>query len=121
MYVRLVATFCNLPDGTCKIIPKEAHIDNHTFNREEYITVLKDCVNILNKKIDQIKKMLPPHLKNKDFDFITHGEYVSGFDYNQNLDKETWCADVCWSRRQPIYNIRQFGVPEEHQPLIITT
>lgn len=121
MYIRLVVTYCNLPDGTCKITPKEACLDNHSFSRENHIAILEDCVKILNDKIEQIKKMLPPHLKNRDFNFIVCGEYLSGFDYNQDLSKKNWCADACWSKRQAIFNIKQLGVPEEHQPLIKTS
>lgn len=121
MYIRLVATFCNLPNGAYKIMPKEAHIDNHTFSREGYIATLKDCVEVLNSKIEQIKKMVPAHLKNKDFDFIVYGDYLVGFDYNQKLGKDNWHADVCWSHAQPIFNIKQLGVPEENRPIIKTS
>ena len=54
MYIRLVATFCNLPNGAYKIMPKEAHIDNHTFSREGYIATLKDCVEVL--KLSRLRK-----------------------------------------------------------------
>lgn len=115
MYIRLVVTYCNNED---RLIPKEAHIDNHTFTRDGYVTILKNCIEILNNKIEQIKKIVPAHLKNKDFDFIVYGDYLVGFDYNQNLSKENWCADVCWSQAQPIFNVKQLGVPEDQAPII---
>ena len=95
-------------------MPKEAHIDSRldwpAYNQE----VLNYCIGILNKKLESIKKIFPAHLKNKDFDIIIHGEYLVGYDWKQELPHK-------WSGGEPVFNIKQLGVPEEHQPLIKTS
>lgn len=108
MYIRLVVTYCNSED---KLIPKEAHID--TFNKEPIPNILNDCMEVLNNKLPDIKKIFPVHLKNKDFDIILHGEYLLGIDFK----------DEAWSLRTltPIFNIKQLGVPEESRPIIKTS
>lgn len=108
MYIRLVVTYCNSED---RLIPKEAHID--IFNKESIPNILNDCMEVLNNKLPDIKKIFPAHLKNKDFDIIFHGEYLLGIDFKD----EAWSL----STLTPIFNIKQLGVPEENRPIIKTS
>lgn len=108
MYIRLVVTYCNSDD---RLIPKEAHVD--TLNKELIPSILNDCMQVLDNKLPSIKKIFPAHLKNKDFDIVIHGEYLIGIDFK---DKE-WLLGTL----TPIFNVKQLGVPEEHQPLIKTS
>lgn len=109
MYIRLVVTYCNSEN---KLLPKEAHIDNQSNFRDNHI-ILNNCMDILNKKIDGIKRMIPVHLKNKDFDIVIHGMYLIGYD---------WVAQYnTWNNGEPIFNVQQLGVPEENKPIIQTT
>ena len=72
MYIRLVVTYCK--EG--KLVPKEAHVDLNVSNDDH--AILQDCLFILNKKLPEIQKMIPVHLKNKDFDcFIRFPPYIS--------------------------------------------
>ena len=110
MYIRLVVTYCNAED---RVIPKEAHIDNKVEYFSYNKSILHNCIQILNKKLEAIKKMTPVHLKNKDFDFIVHGEYLIGYDWMAEFEN--------WSDGEPIFNIQQLGVPEENRPIIKTS
>lgn len=110
MYIRLVVTYCNKDE---KLLPIEAHIDNHTSTAERHHQILKDCMEILNKKTPEIKKMVPSHLKNKDFKIIIYGDYLRGYDYIEKYES--------WSNGEPIFNVQQLGLPEEHKPIIKTT
>lgn len=109
MYIRLVATYCNKDK---KFVPSEAHIDEHTMDPQKHHEILKDCIAILNKKIPEIEKMIPTHLKNKDFETIIYGNYLRGYDYFRNHES--------WSKGEPIFNVQQLGLPEEHRPIIKT-
>lgn len=115
MYIRLVTKFCS---QTETLIAKEAHIDTINLSREGYIQILEDCMKILNEKAPEIKKLTPAHLKNKDFEIIIYGNYLSGFDYYP--DKIDHVVDQRWSYRQPIFNVTQLGLPEENRPIIKT-
>ena len=106
MHLRLVLTYFNPQSGkTYKnwhFLPKEAHIDGHGFSRESHLAVIED-------------------LKNKEFEVIIHGEYMRGYDHQQNLDFEQWAANTRWSYGEPIFNITQLGLPEKDRPLIKTS
>lgn len=109
MYIRLVTTYCS---KSRMLEPKEAHIDDIKMSAEEHYSILKNCMNILNKKAPEIEKMVPAHLKNKDFEIIVYGNYMTGYDYFINAKK--------WSKGEPIFNVQQLGLPEENRPLIKT-
>lgn len=125
MHVRLVLTYFNPQSGkTYKdwhFLPKEAHIDGYGFSRESHLAVIEDCCSIVEKQHDKIMKMLPNHLKNKDFEVIIHGEYMRGYDHQQGPDFEQWVANVRWSNGEPIFNITQLELPEKDRPLIKTS
>ena len=118
MYIRLIVTYCN---NKGKLIPKEAHIDNQTDFKTNH-EILNNCMNILNKKIDSIKKMIPAHLKNKDFDIIVHGVYLTGYDWVPIVGHQPdGSKQFKWSYGEPVFNIQQLGVPEENRPIIKTS
>lgn len=108
MYIRLVTTYCS---KTETLEPKEAHIDDMQFI-DKHHEILADCMTILNKKAPEIKKMIPTHLKNKDFEIIVYGNYMRGYDYFVNHKS--------WSKGEAIFNVQQLGLPEENRPIIKT-
>ena len=123
MYVRLVVIFCSKE----RIIkPKEAHVDyakkefwsigdgpKQLEHNEAIETILNECMEILNKKYDQIENIVPSHLKNKDFEIIIHGNYLQGVDWDEKTRQ--------WTFPEPIFNITQLGLPEKDRPLIKTS
>lgn len=123
MYVRLVVIFCSKERV---IRPKEAHVDytkkefwgigdapKQLGHNEVIETTLNECMEILNKKFDQIERMVPSHLKNKDFEIIIHGNYLQGVDWDEKASQ--------WTVPEPIFNIQQLGLPEKDRPLIKTS
>lgn len=107
MYIRLVVTYCK--EG--KLVPKEAHVDLNICNNDHIL--LEDCLSILDKKLPEIQKMIPTHLKNKDFDIIIYGDYLIGYDWDKENGK--------WSCGEPIFNVKQLGLPEDSRPIIKTS